>query len=209
MIDSLAIVHDAGYIHNDIKPTNIMADCGLTRSKHQLQLETDKIHASLIDFGFASKYIEKKSGKKVHIEQEEVAEFKGSLIFSSRHQMEFKSTSRRDDLISLCYTLLIMLNKFNFPCNSDLNPYGVVNESNMNSKFKDSLSHKKATTLHDMTKNLTFFQFSHDHEDLNMSQKDFFENLAQFAKSIDSLEFKERPDYEGLKKNLSNCERAL
>ena len=35
-------------------------------------------------------------------------------MFASKHQLEFKSTSRRDDLISLCYLLIFMA------CNKEL-----------------------------------------------------------------------------------------
>ena len=39
--------------------------------------------------------------------------------------MRFQTTSRRDDLISLAYLLLMMLNGFKFPCNnhSDFDPF--------------------------------------------------------------------------------------
>ena len=41
------------------------------------------------------------------------------MTFSSLNQMNFKETSRRDDLISLCYLLFTLLNDFKYPCKYD------------------------------------------------------------------------------------------
>ena len=45
--------------------------------------------------------------------------FKGNIIYSSFNQMVFKNTSRRDDLISLTYLLLTLLNGFKIPCKTE------------------------------------------------------------------------------------------
>ena len=70
----------------------------------------------LIDFGFAAKYMDKDGN---HIEQgkKEDSRFQGNITFASKHQMDFKITSRRDDLISLCYLLFYVLNNFGLPGN--------------------------------------------------------------------------------------------
>jgi serine/threonine protein kinase len=70
----------------------------------------------LIDFGFATKYRESKTGW--HIAKKELSEFRGNIEFSSLNQMNFESPSRRDDLISLFYLLLCILNDFKYPLNS-------------------------------------------------------------------------------------------
>ena len=63
----------------------------------------------LIDFGFATKYVTK-TGKEHKPESCKVDEFTGNLIFASERQMRFGATSRRDDIISLFYMLIYMLN---------------------------------------------------------------------------------------------------
>ena len=68
----------------------------------------------LIDFGFAAKFIDS-NGHHIS-EQNEVNTFKGNMLFSSINQMEFRVTSRRDDMISLCYLLMYCLNEFEVPC---------------------------------------------------------------------------------------------
>ena len=64
----------------------------------------------IIDFGFACSYLDA-DGK--HVESEGVAEFQGNVFFASVNQMNYMSTGRRDDLISLVYLLVYLLNKGN------------------------------------------------------------------------------------------------
>ena len=44
-----------------------------------------------------------------HIEQGESKQFKGSIMFSSKNSFLGKSLSRRDDLISLCYVMIYIM----------------------------------------------------------------------------------------------------
>ena len=41
--------------------------------------------------------------------------FKGNILFASKNQLEFKLTSRRDDIIALCYMMLYLVNDFVLP----------------------------------------------------------------------------------------------
>ena len=50
----------------------------------------------LVDFGYVTQYLDEQG---MHNKKKKIKEFKGNIIFSSIHQMKFKSTSRRDDLI--------------------------------------------------------------------------------------------------------------
>ena len=68
----------------------------------------EKCTINLVDYGFASAYVDKTTGK--HIAKTEVDTFRGNMIFASLNQLNFKITSRRDDIISLCYLLIYMLN---------------------------------------------------------------------------------------------------
>jgi hypothetical protein len=45
-----------------------------------------------------------------HLPDEEVASFNGNLAFASLNTLNFKRPSRKDDLISLCYLLISLLN---------------------------------------------------------------------------------------------------
>ena len=61
----------------------------------------------LVDFGYASKYLDKDSK---HIKEDVVDSFRGNLMFASASSLDFCTTSRKDDLISLCYILIFLLN---------------------------------------------------------------------------------------------------
>ena len=81
-----------------MKPDNILLDF---QSK-----SLDSVN--LVDFGFSTKYLDK-DGK--HLPQRDLESFRGNMLFASSNQFEFKSTSRRDDLISLLYLMVYLLNK--------------------------------------------------------------------------------------------------
>jgi serine/threonine protein kinase len=61
----------------------------------------------IIDFGMATKYIDNNG---VHKPMHQMKEFKGNLIFASTSVVSFNRPSRKDDLISLSYFLLFLLN---------------------------------------------------------------------------------------------------
>lgn len=67
----------------------------------------------LIDFGFAAKFIEDDS--KTHIDFcSQTDLFEGNLLFASLDQMKFLKTSRRDDIISVYYLIIYLINDFGF-----------------------------------------------------------------------------------------------
>ena len=98
LLDLLEKFHGEGFIHCDLKPDNILLDF---QSK-----SLDSVN--LVDFGFSTKYLDK-DGK--HLPQRDLESFRGNMLFASSNQFEFKSTSRRDDLISLLYLMVYLLNK--------------------------------------------------------------------------------------------------
>ena len=60
----------------------------------------------MIDFGLAKKYLDA-SGKHVPIAKEQV--FSGNMIFASKNAFNMVTQSRRDDLISLCYFMIYLV----------------------------------------------------------------------------------------------------
>lgn len=80
-------VHEAGYVHRDVKPHNICVD--------------DARHVHLIDFGLAKKYVD-----RGHIEFQSSRPFLGTQRYASINAHLGVQHSRRDDLMSLGYTLL-------------------------------------------------------------------------------------------------------
>ena len=82
----------------------------------------------LIDYGLATEYRNNATGE--HLPMEEMELFNGNLMFASEYALEFKRPSRRDDLLSLCYILIYLLNGMELPMMSDYfsdpaKPYGI------------------------------------------------------------------------------------
>ena len=92
----------------------------LPKNGHSERNMFKRVPLTLIDFGFATKYVEHEidaegNKKLAHKPKDVVAVFRGNMLFSSVNQLKFKTTSRRDDLISLCYMLIFLLNGGELP----------------------------------------------------------------------------------------------
>ena len=76
------IIHRAGYIYNDLKLDNI-----LFGMQDKLPLKYcakncfESCYINLVDYGFATQYIDPET--KQHVEKEEVDVFRGNMIFAS------------------------------------------------------------------------------------------------------------------------------
>jgi len=92
VINALKTMHTIGYTHNDLKGSNIMIK----------NIDSDELDVVLIDYGFAKKIIDSDGNLK---EMCEVDTFEGNIMNASLNQMNFQSTSRCDDLISVFYML--------------------------------------------------------------------------------------------------------
>ena len=86
-------IHDAEYLHRDIKPLNIC----LNTSNEPF----------LIDFGISKKYIE----NRVHIDCKQIKTIIGSYAFCSINIENLLEPSRRDDIESIFYVLIFCLLK--------------------------------------------------------------------------------------------------
>ena len=85
----------SNYVHNDLKPDNIMVN-----------RKTGEV--TLIDFGMASQY---QNPDGTHISASvQTDDFQGNMLYASLDQMNFYKTSRKDDMISVFYILVGLLN---------------------------------------------------------------------------------------------------
>lgn len=102
LLDAFKMVHESGYTYNDLKLDNVLIGDSqdIPNSKQSLY------KVRLIDFGLAKKYL---LDNGQHIPQKKEKLFQGNLIFASVNTFNMLSHSRRDDLISLCYFLLYLI----------------------------------------------------------------------------------------------------
>ena len=102
------------------------------------------------------------------------------MVFSSAHQLQFMMTSRRDDLISLCYLLVFLVNKGNIP--------GVK-------------IYNQSENRHDTFIEIRDAKVAHDIEEL-CNEKLGTEDLEDFVREIFSYRFKDKPRYGVLREIL-------
>jgi serine/threonine protein kinase len=96
MINHLQFIHEKGFIHRDIKPDNFVMD-----------LEKGEIY--LIDFGFCRKYLQ---ADGTHFLINTNKQLIGTPNFVSINIHNKIEPSRRDDLESIGYIMLYLLNTF-------------------------------------------------------------------------------------------------
>ena len=162
-IERLEFIHYKNLIYRDVKPENIM-----------IGLKDPNI-IYIIDFGLCQKYRSSKTGK--HIQFKETKKFNGTLIYASSYVLQGKESSRRDDLISLAYTL-IFLYKRNLPW-----------ESNW-----DKLN--KIKLLHIINSKETF--------DFGQLLVNLPKEMIDFLKYTQNLRFEQDPDYAYMKGCFQN-----
>ena len=116
-------------MYNDLKLDNLMISSQIG-SENQNQHAPNSASSSssdldlfsstsvtLIDFGYASRYLKYREEKQgwQHIEKKHKKVFRGNVYFSSPSQLKFNSTSRRDDMISLFYLIVYLFKQGKIP----------------------------------------------------------------------------------------------
>ena len=157
-IERLEFIHSKNIIYRDVKPENL--SIGIN----------DPNVIYIIDFGLCKKYRSSKSGK--HIQFKDTKRFNGTLKYASSHVLQGKEASRRDDLISLGYTLLFLF-KRNLPWESSWKKLNKI-------KYLNIINSKETFGEGQLFENLP-------------------EEMVSFLKYIKNLRFEEDPNYSFMK----------
>lgn len=96
----LEALHSKGFVHGDVKPENFLLGAAGTPEANRLYL---------VDFGLAQRWRDAKTRTHVKYDQRP-DDFRGTIRYASVHAHLGRTPSRRDDLESLAYTLLFLLN---------------------------------------------------------------------------------------------------
>jgi serine/threonine protein kinase len=133
LIDIFKIVHLSKRTYNDLKLANIMINTRPTG-----------LQVVLIDYGFSTFFVDKDGN---HIDKSETVEtFQGNLLFASLDQLNFKMTTRRDDMISLAYLFMFLFNGNDMPCLPS-NFYKEVQKNDILDRYKRMFKFKGDNSL--------------------------------------------------------------
>lgn len=163
MIERIQLVHEKGIIHRDIKPENFLFGNDIYK---------DTLY--LIDFGLAKEYCRNGKHNKIEYNRNLI----GTARYVSINTHNGVSPSRRDDLESIGYILLYLLN-------GDLPWQGIV-ERNREIKQKQIGDIKKELKLWDIYNDTTPGE------------------IFLFIDYCRKLKYEENPNYEYLKNILNN-----
>ena len=100
LLERLKALHALGYVHNDLKPENMVVG------------HTDPSTIHLIDFGLATKFREEDNS---HIPKSQATIFNGNVLFASPHKAKLVTASRRDDILSMILVIAFLLNNCKLP----------------------------------------------------------------------------------------------
>ena len=156
ILERLEWIHSKNIVYKDVKPENFLIGID----------DPNVIYA--VDFGLCKKYRSSKTGK--HLLPKYTRKFNGTVVYASTNALVGKETSRRDDLISLGYMLIVLL-KRNIPLNISFKNYN-------KQKFIELLNLKK--TGEKLYRGLP-------------------EEIGEFIKYSKNLKFEQDPDYSYLR----------
>lgn len=185
MLCRIEFLHRMGYIHCDIKPANFLMGQPGSRNENNL---------FLIDFGLSRSYIDFKTMN--HIIYQESSNLSGTPRFSSLNVQTGIQPSRRDDLISMCYTIIYLF-KGTLPwqglkkvcLESDSNENGISSqdkEKNELNIIRYIIEKKIKTKISDLCSSLP-------------------SQFELFCSHIMGLQFTDEPDYQYLRELIKEC----
>ncbi len=110
-ITAIENLHNKGYIHRDIKPTNFVLgrnDEENLNKNYSLGVPINDINIYLVDFGLAKLHLDKDNKP---FPPRSNTDFRGTLTYASLNAHNKLDLSRRDDLWSFFFMILDLLNE--------------------------------------------------------------------------------------------------
>ena len=85
LLDVFKLIHQTGHVYNDLKLDNILLglNCDASYLKTTQENFFEDNNVNLIDFGFASKYLDESTLEHISKEHQDV--FKGNILFATKN----------------------------------------------------------------------------------------------------------------------------
>ncbi len=199
LLHNMSCVHRCGIIHRDIKLANFVLnnDCELSNSD-----DVNKLYPTIIDFGLATDLYKCENESINYVQPKKTNKLFGTLRYISLNIHAYNSPTIIDDLISLCYTLIVICTNKSLPW------MGHLKDENAFDSTKHTYENCKCNYHNNIIKNKTKnrntiaeIKFHVSYEDLIGTEYMF---IIKWLKYLYSLKSKQMPSYEHMFKILCN-----
>jgi len=104
----LSSIHKCGIIHRDIKLSNFVLN-------EKINNNFDKLIPMIIDLGLSKEYYRYENGKVILVKPYQIKSITGTIRYISMNIHAYNSPTIVDDLISLCYCLIVIMTEKQLP----------------------------------------------------------------------------------------------
>lgn len=183
----MSFIHSCGIIHRDIKLSNFVMD--------------KNTQPKIIDVGLAKEYYKFEGNKVLAISPYKIKSITGTIRYISLNIHSFNSPTINDDLISLCYCLVVIFTENNLPWvgyKKDIDCFDIDSHTHENCKCG---YHKNKINNTLKLNTIAEIKFHTPLEELTMNKYPF---IIKWITYLYSLKPKQMPSYNYLFKCLVN-----
>ena len=196
LLHIMSCIHRCGIIHRDIKLSNFVFNQKIS------SMDVRTLCPVIIDLGLAKEYYKYEGGKVLQMSPYTIRSITGTLRYISLNIHELKSPSLIDDLISLCYALVVIFTVKQLPWvghKKDIDTFDSTKHTYDNCKCNYHKNKELRITKQNNT--IAEVKFHTPLEELTGGKYNF---LISWIKYLYSLKPKQMPSYNLMLKKLKS-----